>query len=143
MPTECTAGTLRFQSVAHRVVRARFEGGALTSDGYAVLLREVDRVTGVLSQVTACFRDARDPARITHPVRTLVRQQVYGLPLGYEDLNEHDQLRHDPLFAVLVEADDLTAPLAGKSTLNPRRRWTRRSATRRSRSITRRSTGSS
>jgi hypothetical protein len=118
MDTECTVGTLQFQAVARRAVQARFDGGALTSDGGAVLLREVDRVTGLLAQFAACFRDARDPARITHPVAALVRQRVYGLALGYEDLNDHDQLRHDPLFAVLAEAADLTAPLAGKSTLN-------------------------
>ena len=118
MGTECTAGTLQFQAVARRAVQARFDGGALTSDGGAVLLREVDRVTGILARFAACFRDARDPARITHPVSTLIRQRVYGLALGYEDLNDHDQLRHDPLFAVLAEAADLTAPLAGKSTLN-------------------------
>ena len=118
METECTAGTLQFQAVARRAVQARFDGGALTSDGGAVLLREVDRVTGILPQFAACFRDTRDPARVTHPVRALVRQRVYGLALGYEDLSDHDQLRHDPLFAVLAEADDLTAPLADKSTLN-------------------------
>jgi hypothetical protein len=118
METECTVGTLQFQAVARRAVQARFDGGALTSDGGAVLLREVDRVTGILAQFAACFRDARDPARLTHPVAALVRQRVYGLALGYEDLNDHDQLRHDPLFAVLAEAADLTAPLAGKSTLN-------------------------
>ena len=118
MGTECTTGTLQFQAVARRAVQARFDGGALTSDGGAVLLREVDRATGILARFVACFRDARDPARITHPVATLVRQRVYGLALGYEDLNDHDQLRHDPLFAVLAEAADLTAPLAGKSTLN-------------------------
>ena len=118
METECMVGTLRFQAVARRAVQARFDGGAMTSDGGAVLLREVDRVTGLLSQLAACFRDARDPARRTHPVAALVRQRVYGLALGYEDLNDHDQLRHDPLFAVLAEAADLTAPLAGKSTLN-------------------------
>ena len=118
METECTVETLEFQAVARRAVRARFDGGALTSDGGAVLLREVDRVTGLLAQFAACFRDARDPARITHAVDALVRQRVYGLALGYEDLNDHEQLRHDPLFAVLAEAADLTAPLAGKSTLN-------------------------
>jgi hypothetical protein len=118
MKTECTVGTLAFQAVARRVVSARFDGGALTSDGGAVLLREVDRVTGLLAPFAACFRDARDPARITHAVEALVRQRVYALALGYEDLNDHEQLRHDPLFAVLAEAADLTAPLAGKSTLN-------------------------
>ena len=118
MSTECTAGTLQFQAVARRAVQARCDGGTLTSDGGAVLLRDVDRVTGILSQFTACFRDARDSARITHPVSALVRQRVYGVALGYEDLNDRDQLRHDPLFAVLAEAADLMAPLAGKSTLN-------------------------
>ena len=118
MPTECMVGALEFQEVAGRAVQARFDGGALTSDGGAVLLREVDRATRILAQFAACFRDARDPARILHPVSALVRQRVYGLALGYEDLNDHDRLRHDPLFAVLAEADDLTAPLAGKSTLN-------------------------
>jgi len=118
MTTECTAGTLQFQAVARRTVQARFDGGALTSDGGAVLLREVDRATGILVQFAACFRDYRDPGRITHAVAALVRQRVYGLALGYEDLNDHERLRHDPLFAVLAEAADLTAPLAGKSTLN-------------------------
>jgi len=121
MPTECTAEGLRFQEVAGRAVVARFDGGALTSDGGAVLLREVERATGILHQFAACFRDERDPARTKHSVASLIRQRVYGLALGYEDLNDHDALRHDPLFAVLAERDDLsdpTAALAGKSTLN-------------------------
>lgn len=118
MSTECTAGTLQFQAVARRTVQARFDGGALTSDGGAVLLREVDRATRILAQFVACFRDHRESTRITHPVAALVRQRVYGLALGYEDLNDHERLRRDPLFAVLAEATDLTAPLAGKSTLN-------------------------
>jgi hypothetical protein len=104
--------------VAGREVVARFDGGALTSDGGAVLLREVERATDILGQFAACFRDFRDPARTTHSVRRLVRQRVYGLALGYEDLNDHDALRRDPLFALLAEAEDLGAPLAGKSTLN-------------------------
>lgn len=118
MNTECTADTLRFQGVAGRAVQARFDGGALTSDGGAVLLRDVEHVTGILHQFASCFTDYREPARVTHTVATLIRQRVYGLALGYEDLNDHDQLRSDPLFAVLAEAEDLTAPLAGKSTLN-------------------------
>jgi hypothetical protein len=118
MPTECRAESLQFQEVGRRAVVARFDGGALTSDGGAVLLREVERSTGILSRFAACFRDDRDPARITHSVAALVRQRVYALALGYEDLNDHEQLRHDPLMAVLAEADDLAAPLAGKSTLN-------------------------
>ncbi|MEO6446461.1 MAG: transposase, partial [Gemmatimonadaceae bacterium] len=118
MPTECTPPALQFQAVGRRTVRARFDGGTLTSDGGAVLLREVERGTGIVRGFAACFRDGRDPARVRHPVATLVRQRVYGLALGYEDLTDHAQLRHDPLLAVLAEADDLTAPLAGKSTLN-------------------------
>lgn len=118
MRTECTAETLQLQGVAGRAVRARFDGGTLTSDGGAVLLRKVDRATGVLGRFAGCFTDYRDPARVTHSVAALVRQRVYTLALGYEDLNDHDQLRRDPLLAVLAEAEDLAAPLAGKSTLN-------------------------
>ena len=121
MKAECTSNGLRFQEVAGRSVVARFDGGALTSDGGAVLLREVERATGILQQFAACFHDHRDPARITHSVPSLVRQRVYGLALGYEDLNDHDALRHDPLFALLAESaafGDPTAALAGKSTLN-------------------------
>lgn len=118
MGTECRPETLPFQEVAGRAVVARFDGGALTSDGGAVLLREVERATGILQQFAACFRDYRDPARVRHSVASLVRQRVYGLTLGYEDLNDHDALRHDPLFAVLAESEELAAPLAGKSTLN-------------------------
>ncbi len=118
MSTECTTGALPFQGVAGREVVARFDGGTLTSDGGAVLLREVDRATKILGQFAACFTDHRDPTRVTHPVAALVRQRVYGLALGYEDLNDHDALRHDPLMAVLAESADVTAPGAGKSTLN-------------------------
>ena len=118
MSTECTTGALPFQGVAGREVVARFDGGTLTSDGGAVLLREVDRATKILGQFAGCFTDHRDPTRVTHPVAALVRQRVYGLALGYEDLNDHDALRHDPLMAVLAESADVTAPGAGKSTLN-------------------------
>jgi hypothetical protein len=118
MFTECTTKSLAFQAVAGRAVVARFDGGTLTSDGGALLLRETDRATGLLARFAACFTDHRDPARVTHPVEALVRQRVYGLALGYEDLNDHDALRHDPLVAVLAESADLAAPGAGKSTLN-------------------------
>ena len=118
MQTECTPATLRFQAAAGREVVARFDGGTLTSDGGAVLLRDVERATGILTQFAACFRDHRDPRRITHAVAALVRQRVYALALGYEDLSDHDALRHDPLMALLSESDDLTALGAGKSTLN-------------------------
>jgi len=108
---------------------ARFDGGTLTSDGGALLLREVERATGILRQFTACFTDHRAAARVEHSVASQVAQRVYGLALGYEDLNDHDALRADPLLAVLAgsadptgtarrRARDVGRALAGKSTLN-------------------------
>ena len=84
MQTECTSSALAFQGVAGREVIARFDGGTLTSDGGAVLLREVERATNSLGQFAACFTDHLDPTRVTHPVASLVRHRVYGLALGYE-----------------------------------------------------------
>ena len=102
MNTECMGEALAFQEVAGRAVVGRFDGGTLTSDGGAVLLREVEHATGILAQFAGCFDDHRDPTRVQHSVATLVRQRIYALALGYEDLNDHDALRHDPLFAVLA-----------------------------------------
>jgi hypothetical protein len=110
-------------------VRGRFDGGAITTDAGGLLLREVEKRTGIIRQLAGCFTDHRDPGRIEHPVEELVAQRVYALALGYEDLNDHEELRHDPLLAVLVEKSDLTGEqrtrerdqgqaLAGKSTLN-------------------------
>ena len=144
MRTECTSHPLAFHGVGRRAVLARCAGGTLTSDGGAVLLREVERVTGILRGFSACLRDGRDPARVRHAVGALVRQRVYGLALGYEDPTDHQRLRHDPLLAVLAEAADPTGPLAGKRTLNRLAlsavgigATERRSATRRLRSIMR------
>ena len=78
MPTECTPGALAFHGVAGREVVARVDGGTLTSEGGAVLLREVDRATNLPGRFAACFTDHRDPTRVTHPVAALVRQRVYG-----------------------------------------------------------------
>src|SRR5215831_13183505 len=129
MTTECTIPTLTFQPLGPRAVQARFDGGALTSDGGCLLLGEAERLTGALRQFAACFTDYRDPDAIEHTVLQLVSQRVYGLALGYEDLNDHDTLRLDPLLATLVGKTDPTGqdrlrtqdkgkPLAGKSTLN-------------------------
>jgi len=107
-------------------VVARFDGGCITSDGGGLLLGEVERRTGILDQFAGCFKDHRDPEQIEHTVQDLVRQRVYGLALGYEDLNDHDELRRDPLLATLVgKADplgrdrvrvrDVGAALAGKA----------------------------
>ena len=101
---------------------AAFDGGAITSNTGALLLREVDRSLGLLDRVAGCFTDYRDPRLVEHSVRTLVTQRVMGIALGYEDLNDHDRLRHDPVLALLSgklegRRKDC-APLAGKSTLN-------------------------
>jgi hypothetical protein len=129
MPTECTARSFDFQPLGGREVTARFDGGTITSDAGGLLLREVEARTGLLAQLAACFTDFRDPELIEHTVEELVKQRVFALTLGYEDLNDHDQLRTDPLLATLVGKHDVTGeqrenlrdrgkPLAGKSTLN-------------------------
>jgi len=119
MTTECKQVGFEFHPLKQRQVRAQFDGGAITSDGGGLLLREVDKRIGIIRQFAACFTDYRDPKRIEHRLEELVAQRVYGLALGYEDLNDHDQLRQDPLLAVLVEkSDPRQEALAGKSTLN-------------------------
>ena len=119
MTTECSQVGFEFHPLNQRQIRAQFDGEAITGDGGGLLLREAEKRTGILRQFAACFTDYRDPERIEHPVRELVAQRVYGLALGYEDLNDHDQLRKDPLLAVLVEKSNPGQDvLAGKSTLN-------------------------
>jgi len=129
MTTECNAREFAFQALGSRAVTARFDGGAITSDAGGLLLREVEAKTGILRRFAACFTDHRDPDLIEHSVYELVAQRVYALALGYEDLNDHDSLRYDPLLAVLVgkgdpsgqdrrRREDRGKALAGKSTLN-------------------------
>ena len=129
MPTECTQDCFPFHPLKRRAVRGNFDGGTITSDGGSLLLREVEKKTKIIHQFAACFSDFRDPAGVEHRVAELVGQRIYGLALGYEDLNDHDELRRDPLLALLVEKEDLSgeqrrrardqgAALAGKSTLN-------------------------
>jgi hypothetical protein len=97
---------------------ARFDGGKITSHAGGLLLREVDRRIGLLNRLSECFLDGREQNRVRHSVREMVSQRVYGLALGYEDLNDHDQLREDPLLMLLAGSADGESPLAGKSTLN-------------------------
>ena len=119
MTTECTQFVFGFHPQKRREIRAQFDGGAITSDGGGLLLREVEKRIGILCQFAACFTDYRNPDLIEHGVEEMVAQRVYGLALGYEDLNDHEELRNDPLLAVLVEKADRGSPvLAGKSTLN-------------------------
>lgn len=116
--TECTQERFEFAAHFSRRVVAEFSAERLTSDGGVLLLRQVDRRIRLLGRLADCFVDRRDPARVEHTVAEMVAQRVYGLALGYEDLNDHEQLRHDPLLGVLSGKRDLAAALAGKSTLN-------------------------
>lgn len=101
----CTDSEMTFGRLGRRVIEANFRGGALSSDGGMMLVRQVDRRIGLSAAVAAVIRDPRDPDRITHPLRDLVAQRLYGLCCGYEDLNDHDQLRHDPLVQTAVGKD--------------------------------------
>ena len=122
MQTDCNTTLFEFAPVDDRKVVARFDGGRMTSNAGALLLGGVDKAIGLIERAARCFVDRRDPRLIEHSVATLVGQRIIGLALGYEDLVDHDALRHDPLLAVLAgklkarRAD--CAPVAGKSTLN-------------------------
>src|SRR4051812_34133116 len=128
MATECNPAYLDFPRLGTRQVLADFDGGDISSDGGALLLREAEARTGIIRQFAACFADHRDPDLVEHPVEHLLAQRVYGLALGYEDLNDHDDLRTDPLLATVVGKGDPSGKsrrrsrvrakaLAGKSTL--------------------------
>jgi Transposase DDE domain group 1 len=127
--TQCNTSDLLFQDLGPREVVARFDGGQVSSDAGGLLLREVEYRFHFLEQFARCFTDHRDPDLVEHTLPELLKQRIFGLCLGYEDLNDHDQLRHDPLLAVLVDkkdpqgekrirARDRGKALAGKSTLN-------------------------
>ena len=117
--TECTQSGFEFEAHFSRSAVARFDGGTMTSDGGGLLLRGTDRRLNLLPRLAACFRDQRNAFYVSHSVRELIAQRVYGLALGYEDLSDHDQLRQDPLLAVLSGKPRVgEEPLAGKSTLN-------------------------
>jgi hypothetical protein len=122
MLTQCSRDLFGYEVVEGRRVVAAFDGGEVTSDAGALLLGATDRAIGLVGRFAACFADGRARAQIEHAVEALVAQRVFGIALGYEDLIDHDHLRHDPVLATL--AGKLTArrktcaPLAGKSTLN-------------------------
>lgn len=99
---DCTGQQMLFGRVGRREIKANFEGGALSSDGGVMLVRQVDRKVGLSAAAAAALSDPRDPERITHPLRDLVAQRLYGLCCGYDDLNDHDVLRHDPLMQTAV-----------------------------------------
>ena len=116
--TECTQSGFGFEASGSREIVARFDGGTISSDGGAFLLRQTDKRLNLLPRLAECFLDDRNQDLIEHSVLEMVSQRVYGLALGYEDLNDHEQLRKDPVFGILAGREELDEPLAGKSTLN-------------------------
>lgn len=110
----CNAESFEFAPFKRRVVVASFTGGDVSSDGGVLLLRQLERRLGLLAQVSSVLRDRRDPERITHSLTSMLKQRVFGLCLGYEDLNDHAELRRDVLLQTAVERD---TPLASAPTL--------------------------
>jgi hypothetical protein len=122
MPTECSPDFFGFEPIEGRAVVAAFDAGAITSDAGALLLGATDGAIRMMDRLASWFHDVRCPELIEHQVVMLVGQRVFGIALGYEDLNDHDELRHDPILAVLsgklAARREVCAPVAGKSTLN-------------------------
>jgi Transposase DDE domain group 1 len=122
MPTQCNRDPFGYEVVEGRQVVAAFDGGEVTSDAGGLLLGATDRAIGLMARLAACFLDDRAQAQVEHSIRAMVTQRVFGIALGYEDLVDHDQLRHDPVLATLAgklaARRKNCAPLAGKSTLN-------------------------
>lgn len=120
--TECSAQTYPFGSLNRRQVVVDFSGGQITSDAGVLLISQIDQQYRFSERLSECFVDQRDPARVQHSLPDLIAQRLYGLVQGYEDLNDHEQLRHDPIFGIAVGKTESPhprcAPLAGKSTLN-------------------------
>ena len=122
MPTECSRDLFGFEAVEGRQVVAAFDGGQVTSDAGALLLGAANRAIGLVQRLARCFTDGRCQELVEHGVGTMLMQRICGIALGYEDLVDHDELRHDPVLATLAGKLEARrkdcAPLAGKSTLN-------------------------
>jgi hypothetical protein len=116
--TECTQSSFGFEACGSREIVARFDGGTISSDGGAFLLRQTDKRLNLLARLAECFLDGRNPVQVEHSILEMLSQRIYGLALGYEDINDHEQLRKDPVFGILAGRNELEEPLAGKSTLN-------------------------
>ena len=116
--TECNQSSFGFEACGRREIVARFDGGTISSDGGAMLLRQTDKRLNLLPRLAGCFLDGRNQDQVEYTVQEMLAQRIYGLALGYEDLNDHEHLRRDPVFGVLAGREELEAPLAGKSTLN-------------------------
>src|ERR1700687_6051986 len=116
--TECIQSNFEFEACGARQIVARFDGGTISSDGGAFLLRQTDKRLNLLPRLAGCFLDGRNQDQVEHSILEMLSQRIYGLALGYEDINDHEQLRTDPVFGVLAGREELEEPLAGKSTLN-------------------------
>jgi Transposase DDE domain group 1 len=116
--TECIQSGFGFEACGKREIVARFDGGTISSDGGVLLLRQADKRLNLLPRLAQCFLDGRNQIQVEHSIQEMLSQRIYGLALGYEDLNDHEQLRNDPLFGVVAGRGELETPLAGKSTLN-------------------------
>ena len=116
--TECIQSSFGFKACGSREIVARFDGGTISSDSGALLLRETDQRLNLLPRLAGCFLDGRNQTMIDHSILEMLSQRIYGLALGYEDINDHEQLRKDPIFGILAGREELDEPLAGKSTLN-------------------------
>ena len=116
--TECTQSSFGFEACGRREIVARFDGGTISSDGGAFLLRQTDKRLNLLPRLAECFLDGRNQKQVEHSVQEMLAQRIYGLALGYEDINDHEQLRTDSVFGILAGRAQLEEPLAGKSTLN-------------------------
>ena len=116
--TECNQSSFGFEACGSREIVARFDGGTISSDGGALLLRQTDKRLNLLARLAECFLDGRNQEQVEHSLLEMLSQRIYGLALGYEDINDHEQLRKDPVFGILAGREELEEPLAGKSTLN-------------------------
>ncbi len=116
--TECNQSSFGFEACGKKDIVARFDGGTISSDGGALLLRQTDQRLNLLPRLAECFLDGRNQNQVEHTIQEMLAQRIYGLALGYEDLNDHEQLRTDPVFGILAGREELDTPLAGKSTLN-------------------------
>ena len=130
MPTQCSRDLFGYEVVEGRRVVAAFDGGEVTSDAGGLLLGATDRAIGLVRRFAACFADGRAQAQVEHSVATMVAQRVFGIALGYEDLVDHDQLRHDPVLATLAGKLQARrrdcAPLGRQEHLEPARACPRR-----------------
>src|ERR1051326_4433502 len=109
--TECSQSSFGFEALGSREIVARFDGGTISSDGGALLLRQTDQRLNLLPRLATCFLDGRNPEQIEHTILEMLSQRIYGLALGYEDVNDHEQLRSDPVFGVLAGREETGKPL--------------------------------